>query len=372
MQIWEALCNKFYSFRDHLLTSPSFQHWAAKFPITRPLARRRAKDLFDLCAGFVYSQVLLACVRLNLLQLLKQQTYTANQLATTLNIPDEAMQRLLDAAVALELLSLREDKYGLGIHGAALLGNEGVMAMIEHHSMFYRDLEDPLALMRGELKETQLQQYWSYIDDKSVSEQDSEKIKPYTHLMSSSQPLVAEQILEAYSFSDNSCLLDVGGGDGTFLRKVANQYPHLKLKLFDLPAVSVQAKQEFEKAGLSDRVSIHGGSFLSDALPDGADVISLVRIVHDHNDDAVMTLLKSARQALKGNGKLIIAEPMSGLKETGAMADAYFGFYFLAMGRGKPRTAERLFEMLDMAGFRSQQIIPTLIPLQTSLVIAST
>ena len=35
-----------------------------RFPLTRPIARRRARELFDLVAGFVYSQVLLACVRL--------------------------------------------------------------------------------------------------------------------------------------------------------------------------------------------------------------------------------------------------------------------------------------------------------------------
>ena len=52
--------------RDRLLASRRFQRWAAAFPLTRPIARRRARALFDLCAGFVYSQVLFACVRLKL------------------------------------------------------------------------------------------------------------------------------------------------------------------------------------------------------------------------------------------------------------------------------------------------------------------
>jgi hypothetical protein len=58
--------------RDGLLASPRFRRWAAAFPLTRPIARRRTRDLFDLCAGFVYSQVLYACVRLRLFEILAE------------------------------------------------------------------------------------------------------------------------------------------------------------------------------------------------------------------------------------------------------------------------------------------------------------
>ena len=55
--------DRFYAWRNGLIRSPRFQRWAASFPLTRPVARRKANALFDLVAGFVYSQVLLACVR---------------------------------------------------------------------------------------------------------------------------------------------------------------------------------------------------------------------------------------------------------------------------------------------------------------------
>ena len=37
---------------------------------TSPIAERNARALFDLCAGFVYSQILFACVQLDLFRLL--------------------------------------------------------------------------------------------------------------------------------------------------------------------------------------------------------------------------------------------------------------------------------------------------------------
>ena len=52
--------------RDQLLGSARFHRFAAAFPLTRPIARRRARGLFDLMAGFVSWQVLMACVQLRL------------------------------------------------------------------------------------------------------------------------------------------------------------------------------------------------------------------------------------------------------------------------------------------------------------------
>lgn len=113
--------------RNRLLTSTRFQRWAAAFPLTRPIARRRARKLFDLCAGFVYSQVLLACVRLRLIEILAQQAQTPLALSERLGLPLDAMQRLLRAAAALELTEARPGgRYAVGPLGAALLGNPGL------------------------------------------------------------------------------------------------------------------------------------------------------------------------------------------------------------------------------------------------------
>ena len=54
--------------RDRILMSERFQRLTAAFPLTRPIANAQAQKAFDLCAGFVYSQILLACIRLDILE----------------------------------------------------------------------------------------------------------------------------------------------------------------------------------------------------------------------------------------------------------------------------------------------------------------
>ena len=95
------------------------------------------------------------------------------------------------------------------------------------------------------------------------------EISEYTALMAASQPLVANDVLAAYRLDRHRCLLDLGGGDGTFLIEAAAAAPDLKLMLFDLPAVAEQARQRFAEAGLTGRATVFGGDFRIDALPAG-------------------------------------------------------------------------------------------------------
>lgn len=358
-------------FRNRWLASPRFQRWAAGFPLTRRVARRRASELFDLCAGFVYSQVLLACVRLRVFQLLGDGALGIAALAGCIDVPLAATQRLVDAAVSLRLLEWRaEGRVALGPHGAALLGNPAVLAMIEHHTMLYADLSDPVALLRGNAPVTELSRYWSYATSEQPQALAGDQVARYSALMSASQGLVTEEILDAYSFGRHRRLLDVGGGGGGFVVTVSKRYPQLNCTLLDLPAVAEIARQRFEAAGLGTRAQAVGGNFFTTPLPQGSDVISLIRVLHDHDDAPVLALLRNVKQALAPGGTLLIAEPLAATAGAAAMGDAYFGLYLFAMGSGRPRSLDSLERLLREAGFVRVHLLPTRQPLQASLIAA--
>ena len=358
--------------RDRLVSSQRFQRWASAFPLTRPFARRRARELFDLCAGFVYSQVLLACVRLKLFDLLQDSPLDARTLSLKLGLAPEATARLLAAAESLRLIEQRSDgRYGLGVLGAALVGNPGVVAMIEHHSLLYADLGDPVALLRGERDSTQLGRYWAYAGNRDAAALAADEVADYSDLMAASQPLVTREILAAYPLHRHRRLLDVGGGDGGFVCAVAAEVPTLELQLFDLPAVAERATSRFAQAGLAQRARAFGGDFRTDPLPAGADLITLVRVLFDHPDETVLELLRAVRRAMPANGTLLIAEPMAGTSGAEPMGAAYFGFYLMAMGKGRSRSPADFERLLSASGFTGMRVIPTPSPLQTGLLVAT-
>lgn len=366
-----GLRERWVGLRNRLLASPRFQRWAAGFPLTRPVAARRASDLFDVCAGFVYSQVLFACVQLRLFPMLADGPLAVTELAQRLGLPAAGTLRLLKAAATLDLVEpLAGERWALGSQGAALMGNPGISAMVEHHVMLYADLADPVALLRGERPETALGGYWPYAGAELPAGLSEERVSDYTTLMSASQALVAGDVLDAFSLRDSRRLLDVGGGDGTFLCTAAARWPHLQLMLFDLPPVAARARARFEREGLSGRAEAFGGDLMRDPLPEGADVVSLVRVLHDHDDDAAMTILRAARAALPAGGTLLVAEPMSDTPGAERVGEAYFGFYLMAMGSGRPRTPAEIGDMLRGAGFSRVHLVPTRRPLQTRLITA--
>jgi demethylspheroidene O-methyltransferase len=361
-----SLADRLAGWRDRLLASPRFQTWAAALPLTRPIARRRARALFDICAGFVYSQVLVACVRLDLFTILAAGPLDAPALARRLSVPMERLAVLLDAAISLRLLERRGGKrFGLGPLGASMVGNEGVAAMVRHHHLLYADLADPVGLLREPGRETRLGRFWSYAGVGS-----DEDVGAYTALMAASQPLVAEEVLDAIDVGRHHALLDLGGGNGTFARAAARRAPRLAITVFDLPDVAALAQARLVEAGLGDRAKAVGGDFIAGPLPQGADLATLVRVLHDHDDDAVRAILANVRRALAPGGTLIVAEPMSGTAGAAPVADAYFGLYLMAMGQGRPRSPEELSALLTEAGFETPRLLPTRQPLLVRIVAA--
>ncbi|TXM66616.1 methyltransferase domain-containing protein [Methylobacterium sp. WL69] len=365
---WRA---RWRAFRTRTIARPGFQRWAAGFPLTRRIARANTKALFDLCAGFVYSQTLFACVRLDLFRLLADGPLAPEALAARVGLAPDRALRLLKAAAALDLLArLPDGRFALADLGAALIGNPSVSAMIEHHALLYADLADPVALLRGE-GPTNLSGYWAYAEAARGDPASAEPVAAYGELMGASQALIAGDILDAYPLRDHRRILDVGGGEGAFLKAAARHAPGLGLMLFDLPAVAARAATRFAEADLSARAKTFGGAFPDDPLPPGADVVTLVRVVHDHDDARVRALLRAAHAALPTGGTLLIAEPMAGTPGAEAMADAYFGFYLLAMGTGRCRTAAELTELLTEAGFGGVREIQTRRPLLTRLLVST-
>jgi len=362
----------FFDWRNRLIASPSFQRWATRFPLTRWLVRKQASDIFDLMAGFVYTQVLLACTQVNLFDILANGALSFDDLQKQIPLKPAGLRRLLDAAVAIKLLVKRnDDRYALSMMSAPLVGNVAILEMVKHHADFYRDLSDPMALLQGDTSSASLNEYWPYITQAQGAAPENlsaEKVADYSKLMAHTQSLVTDEIIDAYSMSKHQHVLDIGGGQGAFIKRLAGHYPHLRFTLFDIPGVAELSNAHFKEIGLSNRAHAVGGNFFQDSLPKGCDLATLVRVIFDHDDVRVKQLLANVFDALNPGGTLLLAEPMAETKGFEAMGHAYFGFYLLAMGRGRPRTEAEIKGLLSEAGFTGIELLNSYMPLNAQIL----
>ncbi len=360
---------RWIKWRNSIVGNPAFHRFAAGFPLTRPIARRRARAIFDLVAGFTFSQILSACVELGLFDRLAGGPVAIESLAAEWAMPVAGADRLLRAAAAIGITEpIGDGRWALGADGAALRANGGVVEMIAHHRLLYADLADPVALLRRGGGGGALQHFWHYAGD--TGQGTPEEVAAYSRLMAASQPLVAADVIGSYNFSRHRRMLDIGGGEGRFVRSVAAAVPNVALAMFDLPAVAARAAEALAREGLGDRIATYGGDFLAGPIPPGHDLITLIRVLHDHDDAPAAQLLRNIRAALPPGGRLVIAEPMAETKGAETIGDAYFGLYLWAMGSGRPRSAAAIHAMLDSAGFRRSWGVTTPLPINVRMIVA--
>jgi demethylspheroidene O-methyltransferase len=147
--------------RNRLIARPGFQRWAARTPAPR-FVRAEGQALFDLVSGFVYSQVLAHWSSSTCWP--RCATFPARpgsfRRAAHRAGPDGDAPAGRCGAGAAGAVS--DGRFQTSRKGAALLGVPGLPQMIRHHAVFYRDMADPLALLRGEA-ETELAQFWPYV-----------------------------------------------------------------------------------------------------------------------------------------------------------------------------------------------------------------
>ncbi len=356
---------------DRWMAHPGLYRRALANPLTRWMTRRRAERLFGVMAGFVHSQVLLSCVRLQVFEHVFDAPKTLPELAELTGLPEAALERLLRSAVAIELLAPRGGgRYGLGPLGRPLAADAGLRNMVEHHAVLYEDLRDPLSLLRGSA--AAMHAYWPYTEGSEAADAGRwapEQVGRYSDLMARSQRYLVDELLAAYPFAEHACVMDVGGGLGAWISALAGHAPQLRLKLFDLPPVAQLARARLMQAGLGARVDVHGGSFEHDRLPEGADLVTLLRVAHDHPDEVVRHLLASIHAALPVGGTLVLAEPMADPDGAPAAADAYYHFYLLAMGAGRLRTPGELMGLMAEAGFGHLELVPNPMPLHGRILV---
>ena len=355
-------------FSVRLGLSARFHAFCARVPGLRLIARREGEALFDIVQGFVQSQALLALVELRVLHRLAEGPAPMGALAGSAGVPPARMAVLLQAGAGLGLLVQRRGIWRLTVRGAAFLTVPGLEAMVRHHPVLYRDLADPVAFFRGETQ-PELAGFWPYVFGAGAAE-DPGLAQRYSDLMADSQGLVAADTLRLVDFRGVTHLMDVGGGTGAFLAAVGAAHPALRMTLFDLPAVVPGAAARFAAAGLSDRVAIVPGSFRDDPLPNGADAISLVRVLYDHADETITALLRAVYAALPPGGRVVVSEPMSGGDSPDRATDVYFSVYTLAMQTGRTRSGAEIARMLGNAGFTNPIILTGFRPFVTSVVTA--
>ena len=161
-------------------------------------------------------------------------------------------------------------------------------------------------------------------------------------------------LMRAFRWRDIGTLVDVGGNDGSFAAALLARHQEMRATVFDLPDTVAEAERTFRDAGVSDRGAVAPGDLLGlGAVPAGADVYTVKRVLVGFSDVDATTALRSIRAAMRPDSRVLVIEPMCTANDhVGVSLDVLM----LVLGAGRVRTPDEFGALFAAAGLRLSSI----------------
>lgn len=299
-------------------------------------------------------------VRFRVFDRLEKQPLSSAELATALQVNEQALLRVLRPAAALAILDRMPDgRYTLAPVGRQFCSDSAQPVAAWTELMDRMVLETlpqlPEAIRKGD-------SLVHHVHGKTCWERMAE-VPGTTELHDIAcgrwTELVVDQTAKSYDFSQAKKIIDVGGGRGSFLSAILKVAPHLQGFVYDRDETKAAATAMFEKQGVSDRARHVTGNFF-ETVPSDADLYTIKHVLHDWDDDSVVKILSTIRAAMSPTAKLLIVEG-SVDHQLGPMEPvrAIWDLSQFATTWGKSRTLPEFGEICQRAGLRLKTVFPT-------------
>ncbi len=264
-------------------------------------ANKNTVELLELMSAYQKSSVLFTLVELDLPELLGEKSLTAAELAQKLKIDPLAMERFMNAATSLGLFDRTED----GFSNSAM-----TESFLVKGSEFYLGGQVERHRKRSSavwVKLTERLQKWQSGDQKKSAPESADQGAEAMTEQHNLALLHGFALAKAFDFSKYRRILDLGGGTGATSIALCRSFPKLETVIFDLPENIEIAEKFVEKENLQHRISVVGGDFKKDDLPDDFDVVLMANFMAVADAAENKRLLKNLYEKLPARGACILS-----------------------------------------------------------------
>lgn len=292
--------------------------------------------------GFMASRCLLTALELDIFTAVGNGA-TAEQVAKKTETNTRGMTMLLNALVALRLLSKNVSEYKNTPESARFF--------VQGSKDNQRD---------GLLHTANIWHRWSTLTEAvrcgtkvALKGTDSSKwTQNFIAGMERNAKLRAPLVVNAIGTAGVRRVLDLGGGSGAYSIAFAKASPTVQCAIIDLPGVAPLTADYVRNAGASGQISIRAGDMLQDDLGSGYDLIMLNAICHMFSEQQNRELFSRARQALAPHGRLAVQDFILDADKTGPPQAALFALNMLVgTDSGTTYTEREYTDWMKACGF---------------------
>jgi hypothetical protein len=319
-------------------------------------------SIMPLIAGFIPARLVFLAAELGIADLIAGGTTTAEGLAQRTSMHAPSLRRMMRALCAYGVFEERTPgEFALSTMGAQLRSD--VPGSLRNFARFFPDqrtwkcLDEIEHTMRT--GETGMSRAFGMNSFEWLAKHPKEAAI-FNAAMADVTHLAARAATAAYDFSASRVIMDVGGGNGTFLAAVLRSAPAATGILFDVPAGLGEADTILKNAGVANRCKVVAGDFFQ-PIPAGADLMVLKNVIHDWNDESAAAILARCRAASSAETRLVLMERLMPECMTASAEHqraASLDMRMLAVAGGIERTEEEYRHLLKRAGFGWTKTIP--------------
>jgi acetylserotonin N-methyltransferase len=312
-----------------------------------------AAPVLDLIEAFRRSKTMFAAVELGIFDRLGESPDDAATLAARLGLNRDALERLLDACVALGFLHKKGSLYSNLPVADAYLRREGPRTMIGYILYSNQALYPMWGNLESALGEGTPRWHQTFGLEGPIFNQffrTEEAKRDFIAGMHGFGLMSSPRVVAAFDLGRFRRLVDLGGATGHLAVAACERYPQLRAAVFDLPEVVDLAREYVERSAVAGRVELIAGDLFQDALPE-ADLYAIGRVLHDWSEEKVRALAAKIHQALPKGGALLVAERLLDEDKTGPLGTLMQSLNMLICTEGKERSLSEYAELLRGAGF---------------------
>ena len=340
------------------------QHWWMGLAEAPPTD---ASALHELGLGFMAARTMHVALEFRLFTHLADNPATLAEIAPKLGLSERAATRLLQACAALGLVHVADGTYrNVPVVDKYLV--EGRPTYIGSYVQMFDDLVyhrwgQMSTALRNDRPVDDLDHPYRYFDEEA---EDAQTFLAAQHSGSTS---LGYALARRFDFTPFRCVLDLGGGAGTYAIELVRHYPHLQAIVFDFPQVCPIADEAVRQAGLTDRIRTVAGDYERDPLPAGPDVVLWSGNLHASSPQRCAHILHKLRELLPAHGAVLIHDYLLDDTGTGPLIPALLALHLtLVSDDGQVYSGKELQTLLAQAGFPDVSVQPFL-PGHSGLVI---
>ncbi|MCY9784042.1 methyltransferase [Nocardiopsis sp. EMB25] len=169
-----------------------------------------------------------------------------------------------------------------------------------------------------------------------------------------------------YDFGGARTVVDVGGGSGELLHTVLDRAPDTRGVLLERPTALAAARDRLAAHVAAGRCDLVEGDFLA-AVPGGADVYVLSRVLHNWSDEDAGRILRHCREAMAPDGRVLVVERVLPDGDDPWLS-LVFDVHMMVMTTGAERTERQYEELLRGSGLTTERILD--LPLEMRVLVA--